>query len=119
MTKSAQRADPQTFNSKTNPKTPLLTFPTTQVKICPCAVLVGHHTNVAAFDSSLRRTKPQANILVPSSALANLLALRLGLGVEEDMGLLLERTFRLHSQLGRHSCERVSPTRQADVELCR
>jgi hypothetical protein len=64
------------------------------------------HTNIAAFNGSLRCAKSQTNIFVPSSAtLSDSLALGLGLGVEENMRLLLERTFRLDSQLGRHGCE--------------
>lgn len=60
------------------------------------------HTNVAALDGSLGSTESQTNVLVPSPALSNALALCLGLGVEEDVRLLLERTFRLDGQLGRH-----------------
>ena len=59
-------------------------------------------TDVAALNGSLGGTETQTNILIPSSAtLARSGALGLGLGVEEDVRLLLERTLRLDSQLGR------------------
>ena len=60
------------------------------------------HTDVAALNGSLGGTETQTNILIPSSAaLARSGALGLGLGVEEDVRLLLESTLRLDSQLGR------------------
>ena len=62
-------------------------------------------TDVATLNGGLGGTETKTNVLVPSSSLADLLALRLGLGVEEDVRLLLERTLRLDGQLGRHDCE--------------
>lgn len=63
------------------------------------------HTDEVALNGGLGSTETKTNVLVPSPALANLLALRLGIGVKEDVRLLLERTFRLDGQLGRHCCE--------------
>lgn len=63
------------------------------------------HTDEATLNGALGGTEAKTNVLVPSPTLANLLALRLGLGVKEDVRLLLERTFRLDGQLGRHCCE--------------
>lgn len=74
------------------------------------------HTDVAALNGGLGGTEPKTNVLVPSSSLADLLALRLGLGVEEDVRLLLERTLRLDGQLGRHFCDN-SVRRGNKVEL--
>lgn len=70
------------------------------------------HTDVVALNGGLGCTETQADVLVPSSVLASLFALRLGLGVEEDVRLLLERTFRLDGQLGRHGCK-ISVDREA------
>lgn len=59
-------------------------------------------TDVAALNGSLGGTETQTNILIPSSAtLARSGGLGLGLGVKEDVRLLLESTLRLDSQLGR------------------
>jgi len=60
--------------------------------------------DICSLNSSLWRPKPQSNIFVPSSSsLSHTLALRtFDLGVEEDMGLLLEGTLRLDCQFGRH-----------------
>jgi hypothetical protein len=69
-----------------------------------------------ALNGSLGSTESQTDILVPSPGLTDLLALRLGLSVEEDVRLLLERTFRLDGQLGSHFCEN-SGRRGSEVEL--
>lgn len=59
--------------------------------------------DVATLNGGLGGTETQTNILVPSaSVLARSGALGLGLGVQEDMRLLLESTLRLDGQLGRH-----------------
>lgn len=59
-------------------------------------------TDVAALNGSVGGTETQTNILVPSSSsLARSGALGLGLGVQEDVRLLLESTLRLDGQLGR------------------
>lgn len=59
--------------------------------------------DVAALNGSLGGTETQTNILVPSSSsLTRSGALGLGLGVQEDVRLLLESTLRLDGQLGRH-----------------
>ena len=63
------------------------------------------HTDEVALNGGLGGTESKTNVLVPSPALANLLALGLGLRVKEDVRLLLERTFRLDGQLGRHCCD--------------
>ena len=58
-------------------------------------------TDVAALNGGLGGTETQTNILVPSSsALARSGALGLGLGVQEDVRLLLESTLRLDGQFG-------------------
>ena len=74
------------------------------------------HTDVGALNGGLGGTETKTDILVPTAAGANLLALRLRLGVDEDVRLLLERTFRLDGQLGRHCCEN-SVRRGSEVEL--
>lgn len=74
------------------------------------------HTDVVTLNSGLGGTETQTNVLVPSPALASLLALGLSLRVEEDVRLLLERTFRLDGQLGGHGCE-ISVRQGSDVEL--
>lgn len=74
------------------------------------------HTDVGALNGGLGGTETKTDILVPTAAGANLLALRLSLGVDEDVRLLLERTFRLDGQLGRHCCEN-SVRRGSEVEL--
>lgn len=74
------------------------------------------HTDVAALNGSLGGTETKTNILVPAATLGGLLALRDGLGVDEDVRLLLERTFRLDGQLGRHFCEN-SVRQGSEVEL--
>lgn len=66
------------------------------------------HTDVVAINRELGRPEAQTDILIPSSAtLSDTLGSR-GLGaplvVEEDVRLLLEGTFALDSQLGRHGC---------------
>lgn len=77
----------------------------------------GHHTDVAALNGGLGSTESQTNVLVPSPALSDFLALGLGLGVEEDVRLLLEGTLRLDGQLGRHGCENSVRHCGNDVEL--
>ena len=74
------------------------------------------HTDEVALNGGLGGTESKTNVLVPSPALANLLALGLGLRVKEDVRLLLERTFRLDGQLGGHGCE-ISVRQGSDVEL--
>lgn len=64
--------------------------------------ILAARTDVVALNGGLGRTEAQTNVLVPSSAtLARSGALRLGLGVLEDVRLLLESTLRLDGQLGR------------------
>lgn len=59
-------------------------------------------TDVAALNGGLGGAETQTNVLVPSSsALAGSGALGLGLGVQEDVRLLLESTLALDGQLGR------------------
>lgn len=80
--------------------------------ILPTKIQMVLHTDVVALNGGLGGTETQTDVLEPSPALASLLALRLGLRVEEDVRLLLERTFRLDGQLGRHGCE-VSVDKEA------
>lgn len=76
------------------------------------------HTDVASLNGRLWGTETQANVLIPSSAtLSDLVALRLGLRVEEDVRLLLERTFRLDGQLGGHGCKVSVDNDSKAVEL--
>jgi len=59
--------------------------------------------DVAAFNRILWCAESQSNVLVPSSSsLADSGGLGLRLGVEEDMGLLLESPLGLNGQFGRH-----------------
>ena len=59
-------------------------------------------TDVAALNGGLGGTETQTDVLVPSATtLARTSALRLDLGVLEDVRLLLESTLRLDGQLGR------------------
>lgn len=59
-------------------------------------------TDVAALNGGLGGTETQTDILVPSAAvLARSGGLSLGLGVLEDVRLLLESTLRLDGQFGR------------------
>ena len=63
------------------------------------------HTDVVSLNGGLWCSESQSNVLVPSSStLANSARLRLGLGVEEDVRLLLESTFRLYGEFGGHDC---------------
>jgi hypothetical protein len=63
------------------------------------------HTDIVALNGGLWCSESQSNVLVPSSsALANSGGLRLRLGVQEDVRLLLERPLRLHSKFGGHDC---------------
>ena len=60
-------------------------------------------TNVCALNGGLWGLESQTNILIPSpSSLSDSALSRADLAGEEDMGLLLESTLRLHSQLGGH-----------------
>ncbi len=57
------------------------------------------------LNRSLWCSESQTNVLVPSSSsLADGPGLRLGLRVQEDMGLLLEGTLRLHGKFSGHVC---------------
>lgn len=61
--------------------------------------------DVVALNGGLGGLEAQTDILVPSAAsLARASRLRLGLGVLEDVRLLLESTLRLDGQLGGHGC---------------
>jgi hypothetical protein len=63
------------------------------------------HTNIVALNGGLWCSESQSNVLVPSSsALANSGGLRLRLGVQEYVRLLLERALRLHGKFGGHDC---------------
>jgi hypothetical protein len=63
------------------------------------------HTDIVALNGGLWCSESQSNVLVPSSsALANSGGLRLRLGVQEDVRLLLERALRLHGKFGGHDC---------------
>lgn len=62
------------------------------------------HTDVVALNGGLGGTEAQTNLLIPPPNLASLLALGLGLRVQEDVRLLLESALRLDGQLGRHGC---------------
>lgn len=65
------------------------------------------HTDVAALNGSLGGLKTQTNVLVPSPAsLSDLLALGLGLRVQENVRLLQESALGLDGQLGGHDCDR-------------
>ena len=79
------------------------------------------HTDVAALNGSLGGLKTQTNVLVPSPAsLSDLLALGLGLRVQENVRLLLESALGLDGQLGGHDCDRPdsNTTRKCSSE-CR
>lgn len=68
-------------------------------------------TDVAALNGGLGGTEPKTDVLVPSAAtLARTGALRLALGVLEDVRLLLESALRLDGQLGR-------PTRESVIDI--
>lgn len=62
------------------------------------------HTDVGALNGGLGGTETKTDFLVPAAGLANLLGLSLGLGVQEDVRLLLVSALRLDGQLGRHGC---------------
>jgi hypothetical protein len=62
------------------------------------------HTNVVALNRRLRCSETQSNVLVPSSSTLSDTGLRLRLGVQEDVRLLLERALRLHGEFGGHDC---------------
>lgn len=60
-------------------------------------------TNVAALNGGLGGTETQTDVLVPSPAvLARAGSLDLGLGVQEDVRLLLESALGLDGKLGGH-----------------
>lgn len=62
-------------------------------------------TDVGALNGSLGRPEAETDFLVPSATtLSDSLGLGLGLGVQEDVRLLLESALRLDGQLGRHFC---------------
>ena len=62
-------------------------------------------TDVASLNRSLWCAETQSNVLVPSSAsFSDGGGLRLGLGVQEDMGLLLVSALALDGQFGGHGC---------------
>lgn len=76
------------------------------------AVFAVARTNVVALNGGLGGTETQTNILVPSATvLAGSGALGLGLGVKEDVRLLLESTLRLDVQLGRPGVGKKSANR--------
>lgn len=56
------------------------------------------------LNRSLRCSEAQSNVLVPSSSTLSDTGLRLRLGVQEDVRLLLERALRLHGEFGGHDC---------------
>ena len=62
------------------------------------------HTNVVTLNRRLWCPETQSNVLVPSSSTLSNAGLRLRLGVQEDVRLLLERTLRLHGEFGGHDC---------------
>lgn len=63
------------------------------------------HTDVAALDGGQRGTETETDLLVPPASLISLLGgLGLGLGVQEDVRLLLESALGLDVQLGGHGC---------------
>ena len=62
------------------------------------------HTNVVTLNRSLWCSEAQSNVLVPSSSTLSDTGLRLRLGVQEDVRLLLERALRLHGEFGGHDC---------------
>ena len=68
-------------------------------------------TDVRALDGGARGTETQADILVPTTGLADLVALGLGLRVLEDVRLLLVSALGLDGQLGRHGCGVLGSTR--------
>ena len=76
------------------------------------------HTDVVSFNGGLWCSEPQSNVLVPSSStLADSAGLRLGLGVEEDVRLLLESALRLHGQFGGHDYGVVELSKSQVVEV--
>ena len=62
------------------------------------------HTDVGTLNGGLGGTETETDILVPAAALGGLLGGSLGLGVKEDVRLLLESALRLDGQLGGHYC---------------
>jgi hypothetical protein len=56
------------------------------------------------LNRSLWCPEAQSNVLVPSSSTLSDAGLRLRLGVQEDVRLLLERTLRLNGEFGGHDC---------------
>ena len=60
-------------------------------------------TDVCALNGGLWGLESQTNVLIPSSSsLSDSTLSRADLAGEEDVGLLLESTLRLHCQLGGH-----------------
>ena len=79
------------------------TTPSSAVVSPPSRRVMSRHTDVAALNGGLGGTEPKADVLVPSPAtLAGPRGLDLGLGVLEDVRLLLESPLGLNSELGRH-----------------
>lgn len=69
-------------------------------------------TDVASFNGGLGCAETQSDVLVPSSSsLADGGGLRLGLRVQEDVGLLLESALALDGQFGGHGCGWVVKSR--------
>ena len=57
-----------------------------------------------ALNRRLWCSEAQSNVLIPSSSTLSNAGLRLRLGVQEDVRLLLERALRLHGEFGGHYC---------------
>jgi hypothetical protein len=63
------------------------------------------HTDIISLNSGLWCSESQSNVLVPSSpTLPSSARLCLGLGVEEDVRLLLESALGLYGKFGGHDC---------------
>lgn len=75
------------------------------------------HTDVGTLNGGLGGTETETDILVPAAAGGGLLGGSLGLGVKEDVRLLLESALRLDGQLGGHFCGVVR--RGSGVEIGR
>lgn len=75
------------------------------------------HTDVVTLNRSLWCSEAQSNVLVPSSSTLSDAGLRLRLGVQEDVRLLLERALRLHGEFGGHDCGVVG-SRSRGVSRC-
>lgn len=62
------------------------------------------HTDVGSLNGGLGGTETETDVLVPAAALGSLLGGSLGLGVKEDVRLLLVSALGLDGQLGGHFC---------------